>query len=113
VAPAYVFNPDQDFVSEVTASELVGGGYTRQTLTGVAFLEDDAGDRGRAQAAKVTFASIAIGQTIAGAVVFVNTGVDATSTLLSYYPIFATPTDGSVPELLFDAANPGDFLRGT
>jgi len=112
VGSLYTFNPDQDFVSQVTA-ELAGGGYARQTLTGVAFLEDDAGDRGRAQAAKVTFAAIATGQTIAGAVVFVNTGVDATSTLLSYYPIFATPTDGSVPELLFDAANPGDFLRGT
>lgn len=112
VGPAYVFDPDQDFVSAVTANELSGGGYARQTLSGVAFLEDDAGDRGRAQAAKVTFPSIASGQTIAGAIVFASSGLDSTSDLVAFYSIPATPTDGSIPELVFDGQDPGDFLRG-
>jgi hypothetical protein len=108
---SYTFNPDHDFVAQVVATELSGGGYARATVTGETFLEDDAGDRGRMQLPQLAFGAIATGQTIAGLVLFEHTGSDATATLIAWYPTAPTPTDGSSPVFLFDGADPGDALR--
>lgn len=107
----YAYDPDDDFVSAVAAAELVVGGYARQALAGVAGSEDDAADRAEVEANEVTFGPLDAGDTIVAAVVFENTGNDATSELLAFYPLGSVPTNGGQVTLRFGGTSPGDFLR--
>jgi hypothetical protein len=107
----YTFDPDQDFVSALVAHELTVGGYARQNLTGLTLVEDDALNRAELRANEVAFPSLTAGQTIGGAVLFENTGSDATSSLLAFYPANPLATAGLPVTVRFSAASPGAVLQ--
>jgi len=79
----YIPNPDHDNVSDVVANEMSGGNYSRQLLANVAITEDDSNDLSVMDADDVTFASISAG-TAKGAIIFKDTGNDATSPLIAW-----------------------------
>lgn len=102
------------FVADLTpgTNEISVAGYARQTLTGRTVTQDDVNHRGDAAATKVTFSSLASGQTIGAAVIFKDLGADASSLLVSYYDLTDTATNGGDFTILWDSGDPsGDFLR--
>mgnify|MGYP000191501644 CR=1 FL=1 len=96
--PAYTPNPDQNFVSEVT-NELTGGTYTRKTLTGVAYTEDDAADRAIFTSDAVAWsalATVAAGQQAGWLVIFEDMGgADTGNHLIVAHDITDVTTDGN------------------
>jgi hypothetical protein len=107
VAAGYAYDPDHNFVSDIT-NELSGGGYARQTgLTGRAATEDDANDRVSYDAANTVFASLdaAAGQPVA-AIVYNNApGTDATRHLIAHVVLSAPPApNGGDYTITWDAA---------
>src|SRR3990170_6844676 len=79
---AYVYDPDHSFVSDVVANEVAGA--TRQTLGTKTVTKDDVNNRSVFDGANSTFPAVAAGPTVGGAIVFYDTGVDATSILLAF-----------------------------
>jgi len=81
----YTHNPDNDFVSQISADEATGGTYARQTLAGKTINEDDANNRCWLDADNITsFGTVPVGQTLTGVVIFKDTGVAATSQLICF-----------------------------
>ena len=80
------YTPDLDhaFFDEVSANEVSGTGYTAggAALTGKVIADDDAGDRAYFDADDVVWANSTI--TARYAVIYKNTGVQATSPLIDY-----------------------------
>jgi hypothetical protein len=108
------FNPDNNFVADIVADEISVGGYARQVLTGVAVSEDDTNDRGEVQANQATFTALASGQTVTHAVVVHRIGAsdtDASDTLVAYYNVTDTATNGGDIIIRFNSATPGALLR--
>lgn len=79
----YVFDADHNYVSQVSSDELSGTGYVRKTLS-VTVTQDDANDKADVDASDVTWAGLNAG-TIAGAIMFKDTGDDATSPLIALF----------------------------
>lgn len=93
---SYVQNPDSNFVADISADEISVSGYSRQTLGTKAVTQDDTNNRAVYSGADVTFSALAAGQTIGSAVIYRNTGSDATSELIAYCELSsATATNGS------------------
>lgn len=90
VTATYTYNPDHNFVSDIT-NEITNGGYVRQNLTGRTKTENDASDRVEFDASDTTFPTLAAGDQPAAAIVFRNTGVDATSELICFNTLTAPP----------------------
>lgn len=94
---AYTYDPDHEHVSDLT-SECSAGGYSRQYTTVVSAPTYVAGsNRGRVELTDTTFASLATGQTISGAVVAddTNAPTSATMDLLAWIEFAAAvPTTG-------------------
>jgi hypothetical protein len=111
VRTTYTFDPDADFVSELVAHEVTVAGYARQNLTGVTLVQDDALNRAELRASQVNFPPLTAGQTIGGAVLFENTGVDSTSSLLAFYPTNPLATAGLAVTVRFSSADPGACLH--
>lgn len=89
VTSGYTFNPDHDFVSDLTpgTNELTGTGYLRKTLASLTVTESDAADRAIASSASVLWSAINAG-TAAAIVVYLQVGgSDATPAddVLIYY----------------------------
>lgn len=101
VNSAYAHNPDSNFVSDIVANEVAGA--TRQTLGTKTVTEDDTNDRSVFDAADPTFPSVTSGSTIGGAVVFKDTGADATSPLIAFLDTTDTPTNGGNITIQFSA----------
>ena len=102
----YTYNPDQDFVSDISANEVSAVGYSRSAnLAGKTVSEDAGNNRVTLDATDpAAFGPIAAGQTIAGAVVFYDTGVAGTSQLLCYEEFSAAvPTNGGTVTVPFNA----------
>ena len=83
VTAAYAPNVDHDFVSDVVANEIAGGGYARQTLTGNAISIDDGNDRVDHNANNVTFAALT--NTFRYGILYRFVTVDADSILVAYF----------------------------
>lgn len=114
VKPTYTFNPDHDFISDVSAHEISGGGYARQTLAGKTATIDDTNNRGAFDCNDVVFASLSSTDEIGGYIVARNSGADGTSQLIAYQNDgFETPItpNGSNFKLTINAA--GLFLSVT
>lgn len=96
VKNTYTFAKTHNFVADVIAGslEISVASYARQTLTGKSVTEDDTNGFAYFDANDVTFAGLAAGQTIGGAVVFLHTGSDATAQVLFFYDLPDTPTSG-------------------
>lgn len=85
----------QQATQNVVSYEISGvSGYSRQTLTGVNVVESDTDGFAYLEAANVTFASLAVGNTVGGAVLFKDTGSNTTSPVIAFYSITDTPTNG-------------------
>tara|TARA_R110000824_G_scaffold54028_1_gene149047 strand:+ start:10504 stop:10947 length:444 start_codon:yes stop_codon:yes gene_type:complete len=93
VGAGYVYDPDHNFVSDLS-NELAGGGYARVTaLGGRTITEDDANDRVGYDALDATFTTLGAGAgTPTQAIVFNNTpGVDTAKELIARIPLTAPP----------------------
>lgn len=83
VDASYVYNPDQNFVADVAADEVVDASYARQVLASKAVSEDDAGDEATLEAAPVDYGALT-GVTPEGIVLFKFVTNDADSPLISF-----------------------------
>lgn len=92
VTASYTPSVDHNFVTDIT-NEIAVSGYVRKTLT-CSVTEDDTNDRGVADANDVVWTALGAGATVAGVVVFKDTGSDATSPLIYYGDFTDTPTNG-------------------
>lgn len=102
---AYTHNPDNDFVSSISANEATGGGYARQTAGTKSWTEDDANNRSYFDAADITFNTVpGANGNVVGVVMFKDTGADATSPLICYneFPVAVTTNGGNIT-VQFDA----------
>lgn len=104
VTSGYTFDPDHDFVADLTpgSNEISVAGYSRQVLGGEVVVVDDANNRVEFDATDVVFSGLAAGQTIAAAVVYLHTGSDATAQLLAYIDLADTPTNGGDVTIQWD-----------
>lgn len=94
VTAAYTFDPDHNFVSDLTG-ELTVAGYSRQVLGSPTATEDDTNNRIDYDAVDTLFAALAAGETIHGAVIFDNTGgADSARQLICFVDVPNTPTNG-------------------
>ena len=83
VDSGYAYDPDDNFVSDVSADEVVDASYARQTLANKAVNEDDANDEATMEADPADFGALT-GVTPAGIVVFKFVTNDADSPLISF-----------------------------
>jgi hypothetical protein len=87
-------DPDDDYVSDISGDEVSVTGYSRQALTSQAVTINDTDDRAEVEANKVTFSSLAIGETIGWAVLYVYNAADASALLLSAFDVGGVDTNG-------------------
>lgn len=107
VDSGYAYDPDDNFVSDVVASELSTTGYARQVLDNTTITEDDAGDAVVLDADNEVYAAIGVpvgGPTLGGAVLYRNTGVDATSPVISFEDVTNTVLNGGALTITWPAA---------
>jgi hypothetical protein len=96
VDETYVFDPDDNFVSDI-GGEIVTAGYVRQVLDNATITEDDAGDSVVLDGDDEVFSAIgppAGGPTIGGAVLYRNTGADGTSPVVTFGDLTDTVVNG-------------------
>jgi len=97
----YTPDKDDDFVSDLTG-ELVGAGYSRQTLATKTRTVDNAQDRITYDAANPDFGSIVIGETAQYMVVYRFVTNDADSLLVVSFDLGGIPTNGAPFVVQFD-----------
>jgi hypothetical protein len=105
----YVPDKDHRFVADIT-NEITVTGYARKALTGKVVVRDDALDFAYLDADDVLWMTLAPGQTVTGAVLFVDLGADAVSLLIGHYSLPATPTRDFLP-LQFAAPVSGGVVK--
>jgi hypothetical protein len=91
--------PDINFITDMEAhadfAELTGAsGYARVALTTVTGTEDDTNDWALIDADDVAFGALGTGGTIVGYFIFIQTGSDATASVLQMGSLTSTPTNG-------------------
>lgn len=99
VKSTYTFNADHNFIDNAGAGdpideEITVGGYARVALTTKTVTQDDTNDFAYLDADDVVFTSLVAGQTIGGAILFRQTGVDTTAPVLAFYDLTDTATNG-------------------
>jgi len=103
---ASAFDVDNEFVADVDANEVTnssGTGYERKTLASKTVLFDEANDRVEYDADNPTYTAISTNEDLAGAVIFKDTGDDATSPLIAFIEFADLSTNGSDVELQINA----------
>ncbi len=98
VGTGYAPNRDHDFVTDVSANEISTTNYARQTLTGEVITLDDANDRVLLDADDALWTALGPasgGPAVLAAIVFRNTGADATSPIWFYMNGTTTDVNGS------------------
>lgn len=109
-----VANANSNLVSEITSYEITTGtvsGYARQVLATKTVTEDDTNGFSYFNAANVTFTGLGTGNTVGGAVLIKDTGSNATSSLIAFYDITDTPTNGGDITIQWAAAASGGVLK--
>lgn len=94
VSSSYSFNSDHNFVSDVVSNEISVAGYSRQVMASKTVTEDDATDVAYLDGEDVTFADLAIGQTVGGAILYRHNASDTAAEVLAFYDVVDTPTNG-------------------
>lgn len=106
---------DANTVSQLDTYELSVSGYSRQVLGSKSVLETDDGDTSAGfaylAAANAVFANLASGQTVGGAVLIKDTGVNSTSALIAFYDIVDTPTNGGDITIQWANSTNGGVLK--
>jgi len=94
VDDGHTLSVDDDFISTISADELAGTGYSRQTLASKAVNLNDTDDRAELDCGDVAYGALdADNGTVRAMVVAYNSGADATSPLLFYIDF----TEGDIP----------------
>lgn len=95
VGTGFSFNPDHDFVSDISANEISGGGYARKTLAGMAVSQDDTNNRSAADATDLTWTALgSAAGTIAGIIIYKHNAADAAARLIYFGDFTDTPANG-------------------
>lgn len=111
----YVANADHGAIDDGSADdpqshEISVAGYSRQTLATRTVTKDNTNDRAYLDADDATFASLASGQTIGGAIIFKDTGADNTSIPIAFFDLTDTPTNGGNIVVQWAAGASGGIL---
>lgn len=113
VTSSYTFDADHNFVSDVSANEISVSGYSRQSLGTPTKTEDDTNDFAYLDGDDTTFASLAAGQTVGGAILFIDLGgADSANPIISFYDLTNTATNGGDIVVQWAAAASGAVLKG-
>lgn len=112
VGTTYVYDPDHDFVDDISGDEITATNYTggyagasRKTAT-VAVTANPGSNCVDISIADLTWSSLggAVNDTVGAAVLLFETGgSDATAIPIAYFDVADTPTNGSDFTLNFDA----------
>lgn len=86
---------DTNTLSELTANEIAGAGYSRQALTGETATEDDTNDRVKLTCDNIAFGSIVTGETIGWVVFYKHNAADASAEVMVVDDVANTPTNGA------------------
>lgn len=118
VKSTYTANADHAAVDDGTADdpashEITVSGYSRQTLAGRTVDKDTANDFAYLDANDSVFTALAAGETIGGAVLFKDTGLDTTSIPIAFFDVTDTPTNGSDITIQWAAVASGGVLKAT
>lgn len=118
VNSTYSADPDHAAVDDGSANdpqshEISVSGYSRQTLASRVVAKDDSGDFGYLDADDVVFSALATGQTIGGAVLFFDSGLDTTSIPIAFYDLPDTPTNGSTVTIAWAAVGSGGVVKAS
>lgn len=114
VKSGYVANKDHQFIDEAGANDPVDEritGTTDQTLGSKAIAKDTTNDHVSFDAADPTFTAVPSGETVAGAVVYKDTGTPTTSKMLCYLDLPDTPTNGGDITVQFATPANGGVFR--
>lgn len=97
VDDSYSFDPDSNFVSDVSADEISTTNYVRKVLQNTTITEDDANDEVLMEADDETWTDLGPatgGPIVAGVVIFRHTGVDTTAPLITFIDFTDTQVNG-------------------
>lgn len=114
VTSTYVPNKDSQFIDEGGASDAVDArvaGTTDQTLGSKAIAKDDTSDHASFDAADPTYTAVTSGATVAGAIVYKDTGTPTTSPKLAFLDLPDTPTNGGDITIQFATPANGGVFR--
>lgn len=98
-AAGYTYDPDHDFVSDLTpaSNEVSAAGYSRQTLASKTRTINDTSNLILYGAADLSFGTIATGQSITGIVLYRFITNDAASILIGYGVIDGRDSSATSP----------------
>lgn len=122
VTPLYAgvnATPDSNTINDgaslnVASYEITTGtvtGYARQVLASKTITEDDTNDFAYLNAANTTFTGLGAGNTVSGAVLVNDTGVNSTSSLIAFYDFTDTLTNGGDITIQWATAGNGGVLK--
>ena len=95
VGSGYTPDKDDQFIDAAGANDVVDHDFgTDQTLGSKAIAKQTSTDRVAVDAADPTWTAVAGGSTIAGVVIYKDTGTPTTSKLIAYLDVTDTPTNG-------------------
>lgn len=107
VKSGFAYNPDHNFVSDISANESNATDYVRKVLAGKSITKDDTNDRVALIATDLTWTGLggAINNTIVGAIVFKFNASDAAAELVAFIDTNDIVTADNDVTLDFDATN--------
>jgi hypothetical protein len=97
VDDTYVFDPDDNFVSDLVVDEISTTNYTRQDMTARTITENDTSDEVEFDAADFSISNLGPasgGPTVGGAVAFEFNAADAAATLIAFVDLTDTTVNG-------------------
>ena len=117
VKSTYTFDADHAAVDDGTADdpashEISVSGYSRQSLAGRTVDKDTSNDFAYLDATDTVFSALASGETIGGAIIFKDSGLDTTSIPIAFYDVTDTATNGSDITIQWAAVGSGGVLKG-
>jgi hypothetical protein len=104
VTASETFNPDDNFVTDVSANELTGGTYVRKATTRTV-VENDTNDRAELTLANVVWTALSATGTPAAMIVYKYNAADGSAELISFHDFTATPTNGGDFTVSFSGTN--------
>jgi hypothetical protein len=114
VTSTYSPNQDDSFIDAGGASDPVDArvaGTTDQTLGSKTQVKDNTNDFAYFDAADVTFSAVAAGATVAGVLVYKDTGTPTTSKNIAYFDITDIPTNGGDITIQWAAVGSGAVIK--
>lgn len=106
----YTFDPDENTVSQLVG-EVTVSGYARFDHTSVTPAEDDGNNFAYVDLDDAVFTSLATGETVGGAVLYVYNVSDASANLVAWYDLTNTPTNGGNITVQWAAVGSGAALK--